>query len=471
MKGPCLIFGLLIAAAVASVAQEQAPVAEPAVPAAVPVAEPVASVVEAAPAASAPPLVVSRSKQFQVSGGSPLTRAAAAILAEQAKDDFLGILGESDAWKISVAIVLHGEIGQPSPPRTIATRLWLVDGVYHLQLDKHLGPGIETENFRDAITSLLIFARTIQAHEEGLGDEAMKVPVWLRVGLNEASAWRNQQSDRNLYANVFRQGGLLQLNDLFEMSDKGFHALDGATRATYRVSAGSLVMALLEQPGGKQGFRSLLGQVALYEGETPILLRQHFPELNLSKKSLDKWWALQLANKGDMNLLTDVMGIVETEDHLAKALFLDLTLAGGVLERVSVDQWQRLAALDEQARATAIKSAQAALLRLSYRCFSSYRPLLIEYQKVLIRMLQEPTQELAPTLAELRKAREIMLSKAARGRDYLDWFEITRARETSGAFDDYLKLKEELKTQKRERRDGISAYLDRLDEAFHREQP
>lgn len=465
MKRLSLIFGVFVAVAVASVAEEQAPVAEVVVP----VAEaPVPLALEQAPLA--PPSVISRSKQFRVSGGSPLTRAAAAILAEQAKDDFLGILGEADAWKIPVAIVLHGEIGQAAPPRTIATRLWLVDGSYHLQLDKHLGSGIETESFRDAVTSVLIFARTIQAHQEGMGDEAMRVPVWLRVGLNEASAWSNQQSDHNLYATVYRQGGLFQLNDMFEMSDKAFAALDGATRAAYRVSAGSLVMALLEQPGGKQGFRSLLGQVALFEGEAPMLLRKHFPELNLSKKSLDKWWALQLANKGDMNLLTDVISIVETEDHLAKALFLDLPLAGGALERVSVDQWQRLEALDEHGRASAIKSAQAALVRISYRCFPSYRPLLVEYQKVLIRMMQPPTQTLETSLGELRKAREIMLSKAARGRDYLDWFEITRARETSGAFDDYLKLKEELKSQKRDRRDGISAYLDRLDEAFHREQ-
>lgn len=459
MNGISLIFGMLMAVAVASVAEEQAPVAELVVP------------VTQDQAPMAPPSVMSRSKQFRVSGGSPLTRAAAAILAEQAKDDFLGILGEADAWKTPVVILLHGEIGQAAPQRTIATRLWLVDGVYHLQLDKHLGPGIETESFREAVTSLLIFARTIQTHQEGLGDEAMRVPVWLRVGLNEASAWRNGQTDQNIYATVYRQGGLYQLNDLFEVSDKAFAALDASTRATYRVSAGSLVMALLEQPGGKQGFRSLLGQVALYEGETPMLLRQYFPELNLSKKSLDKWWALQLANKGDMNLLTDVMGIVETEDHLAKVLFLDLPLEGGALDRVSIDQWRRLEALDERARVSAIKSAQAGLVRMSYRCFPSYRPLLVEYQKVLIRMMQAPKQSLATSLDELSKAREIMLSKAARGRDYLDWFEITRARETSGAFDDYLKLKEELEIQKRARGDGISSYLDRLDEAFRRKQP
>lgn len=428
------------------------------------------SVVPAAEGEAPPPSVLSRSKQFRVSGGNAPARAAAAILAEQAKDDFLGLLGEADAWKVPVAIVLHGEPGQPAPARTMATRLWLVDGVYKLQLDKHLGPGIELEAFRDAVTSLLVFARTIQSRDGGDGDQPMKVPVWLRVGLNEASGWRNQQSDRNLYATVFRQGGLYQLDDLFGTDEKAYAALDGATRAAFRVSAGALVMALLEQPGGREGFRSLLGEVALYQGEVPMLLRRHFPELNLSGKSLEKWWALQLANKGDMNLLTDVMGIMETEEQLTKALFLDLPSVGGGFERVPIDQWRRLASLAEAQRQTAIKSAQAALVRMSYRCFPSYRPLLVEYQKLLIRMTHDSEQALTGVFGELQKARAIMRSKAERGQDYLNWFEITRARETSGAFDDYLRLKEELKAEKRHRSDGVSAYLDRLDEAFYREE-
>jgi hypothetical protein len=48
----------------------------------------------------------------------------------------------------------------------------------------------------------------------------------------------------------------------------------------------------------------------------------------------------------------------------------------------------------------------------------------------------------------------------------MDWFEITRARETSGAFDDYLSLKARLKNQPKTRTDDISKYLDRLDPLF-----
>jgi hypothetical protein len=64
-----------------------------------------------------------------------------------------------------------------------------------------------------------------------------------------------------------------------------------------------------------------------------------------------------------------------------------------------------------------------------------------------------------------------MTARAARARDYLDWFEITRARETSGAFDDYQRLKDRLKANPHLRNDDLSAYLDRMDRLFHREEP
>jgi hypothetical protein len=63
-----------------------------------------------------------------------------------------------------------------------------------------------------------------------------------------------------------------------------------------------------------------------------------------------------------------------------------------------------------------------------------------------------------------------MVARSARARDYLDWFEITRARETSGAFDDYLRLKERLKSNPLRRKDKVSDYLDRMDRLFYREE-
>jgi hypothetical protein len=95
--------------------------------------------------------------------------------------------------------------------------------------------------------------------------------------------------------------------------------------------------------------------------------------------------------------------------------------------------------------------------------------LLAEYQLVLDSIAKNKTGDVAKRLADLDGTRVTMISRAARARDYLDWFEITRARETSGAFDDYQRLKERLKANPHQRKDSLSAYLDRMDRIFYRE--
>jgi len=245
--------------------------------------------------------------------------------------------------------------------------------------------------------------------------------------------------------------------------------MDEASSVAFRVSAGALVMALLEQPQGRKAFREFLDEAAAFQGEMPLLLRRHFPELNLSPNSLSKWWALQLAHQGGLNLLTDVMSISETEEQLARSLFLELPGADGDgqdVVRLAIDQWRELEKLKPEQRTAAVRPAQAALVHLSYRCFPSYRPLLVEYQKQLIRLAQGDDKVVGEALDELAEARRIMNEKSGRGRDYLDWFEITTARETSGVFDDYLRLKQQLKQREGRRNDPVSEYLDRMERVF-----
>jgi hypothetical protein len=448
----------LICAAATAAAEE--------IPRAIQVAEP-----PAAAAAQMPETVISRSMQFRVAGGESLLRGTVALLAEETKDELLRLTEEADSWKIPASIRLHGRPGDPMPARTVSMRLLVVEDVKQLRLDVHLSRGIEQERFKRAITAALLYERALQAGAGGAPEHTLAVPPWLTDGLREATSWRLNQSDRRLYEALFKRGGLFKLDDLFAMTDQAFEDMDGATRAAFRVSSGALVMALLEQPQGKDGFRAFLTQVASYQGEMPVLLRNHFPELNLSETSLAKWWALQLANKGGLNLLTDIMTIQQTEAALAEALRLDFRTTEGILQQREISAWPELAALDEPGRAAAVRIAQDALVRLSYRCFPSYRPLLAEYQLILDSLAKNRTRDIALRLTKLDDARRTMLARASRGRDYLDWFEITRARETSGAFDDYQRLKERLKASPHQRKDDLSAYLDRMDRIFHREPP
>jgi|688.fasta_scaffold117993_2 hypothetical protein len=413
-------------------------------------------------------MVFSRTEQFRITGGESLLRGTVAMLAEQTKDELLRLTGEPDEWKVPVAIQLRGQPGEPLPPRTVAMRLWVVEGVMQLRIDIHIGRGIDQQRLQRAVTTALLYERSLGKNP---AETPLSVPPWLADGLCEATAWRLNKSDRRLYEALFKSGGLFRTGDLFDVDDEEFEALDGATRAAFRISSGALVMALLEQPQGMEGFRAFLTEAAAHQGEMPLLLRRHFPELNLSETSLAKWWALQLAAKGGLNPLTDILTITQTENQLDEALHLQFRTPEGIFTRREITAWPELAGLDEPARQAAVRPAQDALVRLSYRCFPSYRPLLNEYQMILSAIASGQSGDVPQRLDSLKETRGLMISRAARGRDYLDWFEITRARETSGAFDDYQRLKERLKAKPHRRKDDLSSYLDRMEGIFHRDTP
>jgi hypothetical protein len=296
-------------------------------------------------------------------------------------------------------------------------------------------------------------------------ETAFSVPPWLVAGLREANAWRLKRSDRRLYETLSKRGGIYKLDQLFAVDEVSYASLDAATQLAFKVSSGAMVMALLEQPDGKAGFRSFLSEVAGFQGEMPVLLRRHFPELNLSETSMAKWRDLQLANKGSAPL-SDSLSVTETEAALNEVLRLHFRGAEGNAQEKPLSAWQELTAMKDAERAEAVRPAQDGLVRLSYRSFPSYRPILTEYQAVLTALSQGKTSKVGAQISSLDASRELMRAKAERAADFMDWFEITRARQPSGVFDDYLRLKDRAEYRAHPREDAVSKYLDQMDKIF-----
>lgn len=413
--------------------------------------------------------VLSSTRQFRVLGGTAEERGSVARLAEEAKAELLRLTEEKDGWKAPVTITLHGKYGDPSPPRASAMDILVSEVGFDLRLDYHLSRGlVDPEHLKHAVTAALVFERSVRELPARESEIRFSVPPWLVVGLREANAWRLDRSDRRLYAALFKTGGLFKLDEIFSLDPARHEEMDAASAAAFRISSGALAMALLQQPQGKDGFRAFLSEVAAFQGEMPSLLRRHFPELNLSETSLSKWWALQMANIGGQNLLSDIHSIAETESRLGEALRLDFRSPEGIIEQKELAAWPELAALSDAERTKAVRLAQDALIRLSYRCFPSYRPILSEYQTLLTAIATNNTVDISARLAALGERRAIMNTKSLRARDYLDYFEISRARELSGAFDDYMRLRDRLNHPPHRRGDELSKYLDRMDAIFDR---
>jgi hypothetical protein len=420
------------------------------------------------PAPEPPARAVSTSGQFSVTGGDGPLRSSVATLAEQTKSSLLGLSEiKDDKWKTPIHIVLHGKPGDPVPARSVAFDLSYNEKGFVLRLDLHLARGLDQERFEEALLATVLYEQTLRTLQPGPLESPLVVRPWLVAGLRETIAWREKRSDRRLYETLFKHGGLYKLDELFAVTDSTHESLDGAMRAAFRVSSGALVMALFEQPQGKEGFRAFLGEAASFDGEMPQLLRKHFPELNLSERSLAKWWQLQMANMAAPQT-TDVLTVPETDAALSEALKLHFREAGGEVREHALSDWAMVVKLPQNERTEAVRPAQDSLVRLSYRCFPTHRPLIAEYQTILNEIAANKPKKIDERLAKLAETRHSMNQRIKRAQDFLEWFEITRARETSGVFEDYLALKDRLKANTLQRNDPVSNYLDRLDKVFDR---
>lgn len=419
----------------------------------------------------APEVTRSGSGEFFILGSQVQLRASIAMEADEVRRSLLKVMGQrEDVAKYSVVIQLHGAPGDKPPPRRVAAGIFLFEGVFRPQLDVHVGGGVDNRRLRRAVMEILIYERSLRPLEPGLVERPLVVRPWLVDGLLEAAAWADDQGDRKLYESVFKSGTMMDFNALFTTREEDIELMDGVTRAAFRASAGALVMALLEQPSGHDGFQQFITQVGTYEGDIPILLRKHFAAMNLTITSLERWWALQMANRSDAQL-TEAMSVAETEAALDRALVLFSRNPEGHLSEQALSEHGFIAELKTQAeREAALTPAQAGLVRLSHRCFPSYRPLVIGYEEVLSSLYHKKTDNVAAQLGKLATMRATMRAKAARAGDYLDWFEITRARKTSGEFHDYLDLKRRLEAQTvRPRTDPLGRYMDDMQAIYQRD--
>lgn len=416
--------------------------------------------------------VETESGQFGVNGGDGAQRASIALQADETRRRFNQLLGEQNPpVSVPIEILLHGRPGDEPRVRPLAHELRYTADTFLLRLHVDLARGIDYERMEGALFRGLLYQEALDEKKPGSVDTALKAPVWLVQGLQEADAWSQGRGDRKLYEAVFKQQGRFTLDDLFSVGEEAFWKMDGVSRAMFKAQSGAMVMALLEQPEGKELFRDFCDEVALFEGEMPLLMRRYFPELNLSEKSLAKWWALTLARLADAPV-TEVMTVLETERALADALVLHFRDADGVSVNVVLEDWQGEDPEPPAVRYTAVRGAQDALNRLSYRCFPSYRSLLADYQLILMEWAREGRdEEMMLKLTELREERSRMEVLAIRARDFMDYMEISRATELSGSFTDYMRLKKELKERPRvEKKDPLSLYLDTMDAVYGRDR-
>ncbi len=401
---------------------------------------------------------LSATEQFVVYGADLVMRGAIVSLAERQRERLDREVGEAGEWEHPIVIQLYGAVHGEAPPRLLKTRVFEAGGGFRLQIDAHLARG-KPPGLERALLKMLLVERGLREREPQAVDRELQIAPWLLDGLMEAMAWREGERDRELHAALFANDQLFPVERLLEVEAPG--EMDSVTRAAYRASAGALVMALLGQEGGRAAMRGLLGEAVTFVGDEQALLLKHFPGMNLGEKSLEKWWALQLAKMSEPQV-TRAMDILDTEAELERLLVVRFKDGSGTVHGIPADSFRDLLAIPRREREEAIKPVFDALGVFRFRAFPAHRPIIMSYLRILSEAAAGRDRDLDARLASLAAEREDLRALGVRTRDFLDWYRITSAEELSGAFEDYIGLQESLRAgQRRKPVTGpISEYLD-----------
>ena len=116
--------------------------------------------------------------------------------------------------------------------------------------------------------------------------------------------------------------------------------------------------------------------------------------------------------------------------------------------------------------AKTLKKNENMLLFLSYRAFPLHRPLIHEYQRILLQIVEGDLKALDQRLARLAKLRSLISQSSNDANDYLNWYEATQLKMRSRAFIDYQKTLNDMNKPLPPRNDKLSKYLDQIEREF-----
>ncbi len=366
--------------------------------------------------------VVSQSRMFSVSGGDSLRMGAIASKADEIKGHVNKLLGMEAEWKYGVSIRLLGQPSDPPRPNPIRTRISIIGHEPNLQIRIYPGGGIDVDKLSNAIITMLLYERALRDMRADALPESIKMPMWLVTGIQQAVLWKTGRADRRLYRNLFERAEMLSPEEI--VATENAWNLDAASRQVYEVSCGVLMMSLINRPGGLSQLRDMVADSIMAEGNPKEIIASHFYELGIDANLLNKWWALELAALS-LPRATEALTPMETENELVEALtvmYYDEDSATPL--PVNADDVYTLTAIPDWKKQ--MRPCVERLMELSHRCFPGYRPIITEYCRAIGELLNGASPDAVQNiLLPLRELRSAYVATSIRGRDYLDWYEIT----------------------------------------------
>lgn len=409
--------------------------------------------------------VVSQSRMFSVSGGDSLHMGAIATKADEVRGRVNSLLGFNDDHRLTISIRLIGQTTDRAVARPIRTRIAIIGNEPNLQIRIHPGGGIDVDRLTNAIITMVLYERALREVRADALPDSISVPQWLITGVQQAILWKSGKADRRMYRNLFEKAEMMSPEQI--VSTKNVSQLDASSREVYEVSCGVLVMCLVSREGGPAQLRELVSESVLAEGTPAEIIASHFHELGIDEGMLHRWWALQLASMAEATA-TEMLTPMETEQQLREVitiLFYDPDTRTSI--PVSLDNAYAL--LEVPDWRGKMRPVSDRLLELSAHAFPGYRPIIVEYQRLIAELLNGKTaDEVQQILGPVRELREAYVTTSTRARDYLDWYEITHLGKspTKGSFAAYREAMDVLRREDNGPETHMSRYLEDIEALY-----
>ena len=380
--------------------------------------------------------VISHSKLFSVSGGDSLRMGVIASRADDLYSQVCKLLKLEKSHKHLISIRLLGKSTDAPSLHPIRTRINIIDEQPNFQIRIFPGGGIDLDRMDKAIITMILYEYVLRELDPGAYPDDIRLPGWLVAGLQQAVLWKNGRAERSIYQQLFKRAEMLSPEEMISIEQP--EKLDAASRQIYEVSCGVMLMRLIDREGGVEQLQNLLSNAATSDAAPVESIIEHFHELGVDSSLLNKWWAIELANLA-LPRAAEAMAPLETEKMLQEALTIMYFAPQTEVPRpVSLDDVYALVELPNWRKL--VQPAIARLVALSHTCFPGYRSIVTEYCRVIGQLTDGAhPDEVQSRLGPLHELRRAYYTAAIRGRDYLDWFEITfTGQERGRSFDSYL---------------------------------
>lgn len=395
---------------------------------------------------------VSSSRQFIVFGDDAKLRGGVCDFAERTKKNLSSVLQRPDGWKVPIVVYARRRATAASELEPARLHFSQTGFGLKLQLDLAIGGDEKPDRIeRELLRALLLEMMYRDAPDTPAGTAYVQPPDWLIEGVLALSPER----DSAPVAHVAQLSGSGATEPLAGFLERRAELLDSPSRVVFAGKSAALVLMLTESPDAASRLSRFISALPTSTEPAVVQLARFYPELADAEQAQRKWSAalLRAAARDRFQLLT----CEETERALSELLAVRIRNAAAF----TLEEFPQF--IRHAAAPAALHEIEQRLSVLSGRANPLYTPVIFEYRRIVTELARRKAHRLPERLARLRGDREEMTRRMSAIDDYINWYEATQMRATSGTFVEYMRAAEVAAEKQPHRRDAISVYLDAME--------